>query len=276
MEEEKKEQKDNKTLNALIIIFGFGLLLGLVGACGWYLGRASANKEENVPEQTQAPVPEQTQTPEIVEESVTVNEEEMNEKLRHYYWILLNFDSDYGTVVQYSDGRGSRSYLASLKDGDNLLNTNDKKIKFALLISGLNVLKDDQVCSTLNATGCGTGNRAVKVDEFKEKYKKVFNEDIKELKNCEEKDVASGQNNCVLNDYLTYHEITGAFEPTDIKLFFNKMTKKGNVYTLVIDAKDLNTTGDSFSYIDNGKQIIVEYTKDNDNISIKSITYKKS
>ena len=271
MEEENKKIKENKP-NTVLIAIGTIVLLTACYFVGYYIGYNISYK----PSPKESNEPEQTQIPEIVEETVTVNEEEMNEKLRHYYWILLNFDSDYGTVVQYSDGSGSLSYLASLKDGDNLLNTNDKKVKFALLTSGLNVLRDDQVCNTLNATGCGTGNRAVKVDEFKEKYKKVFNEDIKELKNCEGNDVASGQNNCVLNDYLTYHEITGAFEPTYIKLFFNKLTKKGSIYTLVIDAKDLDATGDTISYIDNGKQIVVEYTKDNNDISIKSMTYKKA
>lgn len=270
MEEENKEQKDNKSLKGLIMIIGFVLLLGLVGTGGWMLGERFANMEDK------ASQPEQTQVPEIVEETVTVNEEEMNEKLRSYYWILLNFDSDYGTTVEYADGSGSLSYLASLKDGDNLLNTNDKKILFALLTSGLTVLRDDQVCNTLNATGCGTGNRAVKVDEFKEKYKKVFNEEVKELKNCEGNVVATPTSNCVLNGYLTYYEITGAFEPAYIKLFFNKLTKLGNVYTLVIDAKDSDASGANPSYIDNGKQIIVEYTKDNNDISIKSIIYKKA
>ena len=267
MEEEKKV--NDKTGFIIGIIVGI-VVMGLVGLLAWNLGVQFANNEDK------ANKPEQTQVPEMKEEVVTVNEEEMNKKLSSYYWVLANFDSNYGTTVEHADGSGSLSYLEAMKDGDNLLNTKDKKILFALLTSGLTVLRDDQVCNTLNATGCGTGNRAVKVDEFKESYKKVFNEEVMELKNCEGNIVATPTSNCVLNGYLTYYEITGLFEPTYIKLFYNKLTKLGNVYTLVIDAKDSDASGVNPSYIDNGKQIIVEYTKDNDNISIKSMTYKKA
>lgn len=268
MEEEKKlnnEKKGNKiVLGIIFIILAVICYLG-----GLYLGKQFANKED---ESTNN---EKQNNNTETKEDVQVNVEEMNDKLKSYYWILANFDNDYGTTVEYSDGSGSLSYLASMKDGDNLLDTNDKKVKFTLLFSPLVKLKDDQVCDTLNSTGCGTGNRAVKVDEFKEAYKKIFNEEV-DLKNCQGNTVATVTNNCVLNNYLTYYEITGLYDPSYIKLFFNKLTKIGNVYTLIIDAKDLDTTGDAPSYKDNGKQIIVEYVKENDNISINSITYKKA
>ena len=259
MEEEKKEvSTNNKSILIIGIVIGMAVM-GLVGLLAWNLGVQFVNSEDKA------------NKPETKEEVVEVNVEEMNKQLEKFHDAIFNqFDHKYGNKL-YLDGK---------ENGANLLDTNEKKLFFAVFKSD-KVLSSGYACEKLGMKDkCGMeyGTRAILLEDLKESYKNTFGEEMDTLPACQKGDDWL-EDFCTINGYAKIIGSADDIQPAKQSFSFNSLTKNGYYYTLTIDIKDLKITQDyplEYEYELSGKQIIIKSVKDsNNNYIVQSMTYKK-
>ena len=273
-------EKEKKSLNGLIMVVGLALLIGLAGAGGWLLGEKFASMEDKASQSEQTQVPESNKAGENVDLGKIV----LQNKISGFEWLLWEFFDKYGTKTEL-DFAG-KDIFGNVKDGGELLDTQEKKVKMALIYVNMEVdsiydiiLENEEIDDQLGVAG-GTGGRAVPIESLKNAYKTLFGEELPDKKSCDENNLQWGKNDCVYKDYYFYSEWSGTSERIYFKLKFNSLTKTDNQSRLIFDIDTIKGTYDNFHYENSGSQLIIKSVinkdkYDNESYQIKSMTYKK-
>ena len=251
----------------------------LAGACigGIYIGKSMNKKEETKVEEKKEDKKEETKDidpteDEEKEEIVNVDVAKMDENLEMLYWgMRFNLD-DYGV-----QGANAEDFdiFGNLKDGEEILSTESKKIQFALMyalhFTKNLVLEDAKAAEKLGIEG-STGIRAISLSDFKKIYKELYGVEFKDLSNYTSKNHQVE----IKNNYIQFRQYTGTFEwMVCAELHFNNLVKKGNEYTLTIDIYYRKGEYPEVTFPKSNDQIIIKSVKDGDVYTIKSMTMKK-